>query len=146
MGCIGGIDFTAGTERVVTKAAVGRWARENVPPGLYRQLCRLYDWPRGFARRLMCVGFGRTCPFCSAHLRRFLSDPGEPSPLFAEVPVVGGGPIEQALCPRCRSFERERHVYLYLQRMSTVFSVRTRMWHRSGASSRSFDTRPPWTM
>lgn len=77
----------------------------------------------------MCVGFGRACPLCGAHLRRFLSDPGEPSPLFAEVHVVGGGPIEQALCPRCRSFERERHVYLYLQRMSTVFTAPTRLLH-----------------
>lgn len=113
----------------MTKSAIGRWARQHVPPALYQRLCRLYDSPRLVVRRMMCVGFGRTCPLCGAHWRRFLSDPGEPSPLFSEVHVVGGGPIEQALCPRCKSFERERHVYLYLQRMTTVFTAPTRLLH-----------------
>ncbi len=111
------------------KSAIGQWARRHVPADLYHRLCRLYDLPRTLARRLMCVGIGRTCPFCRAHLRRFLRDPGEPSPLFTEVHVVGGGPIEQAVCPRCGSFERERHIYLYLQRLTRVFTAPTRLLH-----------------
>jgi SAM-dependent methyltransferase len=74
-------------------------------------------------------GFGRQCPFCRLKFRRFIAYPGEPSPLFANEHIVGGGPMEESFCPFCTSSTRERHVFLFLKACTSVFTEPVRMLH-----------------
>lgn len=75
-------------------------------------------------------GFGRQCPFCRFKFRRFIGYPGEPSPLFANEHVVGGGnPMKEGICPFCSSVDRERHVLLFLKTRTLVFAQPVRMLH-----------------
>jgi SAM-dependent methyltransferase len=96
---------------------------------LYFWFCRLYERIRGVLLLFWCLGVGRECPFCGMRLRRFLPDGGEPSELFGKTHVVGGGPVNEAICPFCRSFERERHVYLYLKILTGGFAEGIRILH-----------------
>jgi SAM-dependent methyltransferase len=111
------------------KRRIGRSAQQILPPGIYFPLCRLYDRLAAAALFFWCLGFSRQCPFCKLTFRKFLPDPGEPSELFAKTHVIGGGPSPDAICPLCGSFERERHVYLYLKLMTRVFSDPLRLLH-----------------
>src|SRR5207302_90503 len=63
------------------------------------------------------------------HFRRFVAEPGAPSPVFAMEHVIGGGPFEASRCPYCDSSERERHVYLYLREMTDIFRRPVRLLH-----------------
>jgi SAM-dependent methyltransferase len=111
------------------KRRIGLAARRVLPGGIYRGFCRLYDRIRAVLLFFSCLGFGRQCPFCKLRFRRFLPDAGEVSDLFSQTRVVGGGSFRDAVCPYCRSFERERHVYLYLKLMTRLFQDRTRLLH-----------------
>jgi len=72
---------------------------------------------------------GRECPFCGLRFRRFISYPGEPSPLFTQEHIVGGGPCEQSRCPLCSSTQRQRLVFLYLKTRTTIFTDTIRLLH-----------------
>jgi SAM-dependent methyltransferase len=111
------------------KRQIGQSAKQILPPRLYYGLCHLYDRLTAVAQFLACLGFSRQCPFCKVTFRKFLPDAGEPSELFTKVHVIGGGPSADAICPLCGSFERERHVYLYLKLMTPVFEDKTRILH-----------------
>jgi SAM-dependent methyltransferase len=111
------------------KQRIGNGVRWVLPSSIYFRCCRLYDRIEAVAQFFSCLGFGRECPFCRLRFRRFLADAGEPSDLFREWHVVGGGPFDDAICPFCRSFERERHVYLYLKTMTRTFSDPIRLLH-----------------
>jgi SAM-dependent methyltransferase len=113
----------------MVKQWVGNAARRVLPDAIYSQCCRSYDQFHAGLQFLSCLGVGRQCPFCNHRFRRFLADPGEPSPLFSQVQVIGGGPFHDAICPFCRSFERERHVYLYLKLMTRIFIDPIRLLH-----------------
>lgn len=95
-------------------------AKQLLPPWLYRRACKWYDRLRAAAFFVGSLGFDRKCPFCGLTFRRFVSYPGAASPLFEHEHVVGGGPFENSECPWCGSFERERHVYLYLRDQTNV--------------------------
>ena len=114
---------------MMIKRAIGSQARRLLSQPAYRHLCQVYDATRAAARAASCLGAGRECPFCRARLRRFLPDPGAPSSVFDELHVIGGGPFDQSTCPFCGSFERERHVFLYLRLMTDVFQSPMRMLH-----------------
>ncbi|MFT5496642.1 MAG: SAM-dependent methyltransferase, partial [Kiritimatiellia bacterium] len=62
------------------------------------------------------------CPFCNGHFSAFLPT-GSHLPVLKEKQVVSGGYRTNAICPRCRSTDRERLVYLYLQKYQpTLFT------------------------
>ena len=67
-------------------------------------------------------GFSRYCPFCKAHLGRFLPV-GLALPVFEQQHIVGGGLRLDALCPICGSVDRERLVYLYLVHRTDIFQI-----------------------
>ena len=114
---------------MMIKRFFGSQARRLLPQPVYTRLCGVYDGTLATARAASCLGAGRECPFCRARLRRFLPDPGASSSVFDELRVIGGGPFDQSTCPFCGSFERERHVFLYLQLMTDVFQAPIRMLH-----------------
>jgi SAM-dependent methyltransferase len=111
------------------KQRIGGAARRMLPDSVYFGFCRLYDRLAAVAVFFFSLGFARQCPFCTLTFRKFLSDAGEPSELFNKIHVVGGGPSDEAICPFCGSFERERHVYLYLKLMTKVLSDEVRILH-----------------
>jgi len=111
------------------KKRIGQAARRVLPHGIYYGLCGLYDRIKAVLLFFSCLGFGRQCPFCKLTLRKFLPDAGEPSELFSATYIIGGGPSSDAICPYCGSFERERHIYLYLKQMTRVFQSQMRILH-----------------
>lgn len=66
-----------------------------------QRLNRRYPFLRIFARKLLYVGNARYCPVCKSHVRRFFD--------------YGLVPRPNACCPVCKSLERHRQVWLYLQ-------------------------------
>lgn len=60
------------------------------------------------------------CPFCNLVTESFESF-GVDEPVFHELQVVGGGRRGNAKCPQCGSLDRERLIYLYLIRETSVF-------------------------
>lgn len=69
------------------------------------------------------------CPFCDGRFSEFLPN-GTDAPVLTEMQVVGGGYRNNSKCPRCRSEDRERLVYLFLQkRKPAVFSAPTSFLH-----------------
>jgi SAM-dependent methyltransferase len=66
------------------------------------------------------------CPMCHLRFRRMLPL-GVKAPLLVEKKVIGGGWRPNARCPFCGSSDRERLVYLYLDRESDLLRRRTRV-------------------
>lgn len=91
-----------------------RWARRVVP-------LRQRVWLVNAARRVAYFGVKHLCPFCGGRFRRLLPF-GLNLPVFQRAGIVGGGTRDQGLCPVCFSSDRERLVFLYLQRRTAVFS------------------------
>jgi SAM-dependent methyltransferase len=76
---------------------------------------------------LPSLGLRYRCPFC--HLRfRKLEARGRDLPVYAELGVIGGG-LREAECPRCRSNDRERLLYLFLRRDTALFRKPMRVLH-----------------
>ncbi len=86
---------------------------------------------RATARRILDVapslGLRYRCPFCHLRFRR-LEPRGRDLPVYAELGVIGGG-LREAECPWCRSNDRERLLYLYLQRDTALFRTPMRVLH-----------------
>ncbi len=78
--------------------------------------------------RLSYFGFRYKCPFCNSHLRTFLPF-GVNFPVLKEKKVVGGGYRQNALCPICGSFDRERLLHLYLLHKTDIFEKPTKLLH-----------------
>jgi SAM-dependent methyltransferase len=73
------------------------------------------------------LGLRYRCPFC--HLRfRKLEPRGRDLPVYIELGIVGGG-LREAECPWCRSNDRERLLYLFLQRETGLFRTPMRVLH-----------------
>lgn len=67
------------------------------------------------------VGNKYECPFCKGRFSRFLSV-GLDAPVLLEKRVIGGGHRSNSICPRCYSRDRERLIYLFLQKnMQDIF-------------------------
>ena len=62
-------------------------------------------------------GFSRYCPVCRSHLRRF--EPFE----------YRGKTRDVALCPVCGSIERQRLIWLYMNRKTDLFEGRKKLLH-----------------
>jgi SAM-dependent methyltransferase len=89
-------------------------------PGL-EAICAAY-------KRVFYFGFRYKCPFCNSRLRTFLPF-GLRFPVLKEEKVVGGGYRQNALCPICGSFDRERLLYLFLLRKTDVFEKPQKLLH-----------------
>jgi SAM-dependent methyltransferase len=64
-------------------------------------------------RRIVYFGILFRCPVCRATVRKLLPG-GQDIPVLRELEVVGGGRIEQDVCPVCFSSSRTRLVHRYL--------------------------------
>ena len=123
-----------GAIRIMGRDSLLRRTKESLHRSGLRSTIRLAN--RSLKRRVRRValffwyqGFGRQCPFCGLRFRRFIAHPGEPSPLFTNEVVVGGGPMEESICPLCSSYGRERHILLFLKSCTSVFAYPIRMLH-----------------
>ncbi len=75
------------------------------------------------------AGGALKCPLCTGDFSQFLPV-GIDVPILKQKQVVGGGFRLNAACPRCRSEDRERLVFLYLQgRRPEVLSQPVRLLH-----------------
>lgn len=73
-------------------------------------------------------GFKYKCPFCRAHLRKFLPT-GFSYSVLNEREVVGGGYRTTGFCPVCGSKDRDRLVYLFLQQKTDLFKSPQELLH-----------------
>jgi len=73
------------------------------------------------------LGLRYRCPFCNLRFRK-LEPRGRDLPIYAELGIVGGG-LRETECPWCRSNDRERLVYLFLQRETELFRAPLRVLH-----------------
>ena len=72
--------------------------------------------PRFLAKRILWRvthhGNQVTCPFCATRLSEFMPG-GEKTDLTQT--VVGQGQRRNCVCPSCKSYDRERHVFMFLE-------------------------------
>jgi hypothetical protein len=97
-----------------------------LPPRLYR-LCRE---TRARAIYVGCLWFGTrfVCPICHKPARE-LEQWGLADEILREKKVVGAG-ARKAVCPSCKSTDRERLVYLYVKRrLANKTQQRLRVLH-----------------
>jgi SAM-dependent methyltransferase len=83
---------------------------------------------RPFLRLLSTFIGRRHCCFCKSRSSRFLPV-GQHAQIFDQVRVVGGGPREDAVCPLCKSYDRERLVFIFLREMTRVLDTPMRVLH-----------------
>ena len=82
-----------------------------------------------FVAALKYRGTDYTCPFCGGRFARLMPG-GFNFPVLREKQVIGAGPRENAVCPRCYSQDRERLVYLFLQaKQPEIFSEPRALLH-----------------
>ncbi len=89
---------------------------------------RLYEECRGLCLRVFYFGLKRSCPMCGSRLRKMLPG-GTDLPAFEELKIVGFGYRRHRKCPVCLSTDRERNVYLFLTRMTAVFTDNLSILH-----------------
>lgn len=77
---------------------------------------------------LFYIGRKYECPFCRGHFRKFLPG-GLDIPVCKEKNVVGGGYRLNARCPRCKSDDRSRLIYLYLKNKTNIFYENLKVLH-----------------
>ncbi|NTV62404.1 MAG: methyltransferase domain-containing protein [Oscillochloris sp.] len=101
--------------------------KQFIPSAFYPVLRRAY-------KQVYYFGLTYTCPFCKSHLKTFLPF-GEDLPVLYERNVVGGGHRDHALCPICKSTDRDRLLYLYLLKKTEIFKKPLRVLHVAPESS-----------
>jgi len=74
------------------------------------------------------VGDKYYCPFCGGRFRKMLSC-GLDVPVLKEMKVVGAGYRANAICPRCRSTDRERLLYVYLKNKRRIDTNGLKLLH-----------------
>ncbi len=68
------------------------------------------------------------CPFCESQLS-LMKPFGFDFPVLKEKEIIGGGRRENALCPVCGSFDRERLLYLFLLYRTDLFKGEKKVLH-----------------
>ena len=95
----------------------------TVSIGLTAKCPRFHAIIRQFYSKLRTIfyaGSSYECPFCEKTFRKFLPF-GHYSEVLIEMRVVPPGLRVNSRCPNCRSIDRERHIFLYMnQRMSKI--------------------------
>ena len=75
------------------------------------------------------VGSKYYCPFCSVSFDKFLPA-GLKHDVIKEKNIIGAGFRNNAVCPRCLSYDRERLIYLYLNKYkSFMFNKKIKLLH-----------------
>jgi SAM-dependent methyltransferase len=88
----------------------------------------LEHFARHVWRRARGFGLQYQCPICTISLKEFLAA-GERHAVLVEKSIIGGGLRSNALCPVCRSWDRERLLYLYLTNRPHLLSRGTKLLH-----------------
>ena len=75
------------------------------------------------------IGKKYYCPLCKGNFDKFLPS-GLKHDVIKEKNIVGAGFRENAVCPRCLSYDRERLIFLYLQKYkSFIFKDDIKLLH-----------------
>lgn len=99
--------------------AIKSLIKKAVPRSAYAALYAIFIKIRGISS-ILYRGDDVECPICDGRFSRFLGW-GLRIPVIDEKRIVGAGFRENALCPRCRSLDRERMLYLYLRDKTRLF-------------------------
>ena len=86
-----------------------------LPAGYYGKIAEVYQGARIVRRAAPFIGIKHYCPCCGWYLRKFLP--------------FGVVTRPKARCPRCRSLERHRLLWLYLKERTNLFSEPLRLLH-----------------
>jgi hypothetical protein len=70
------------------------------------------------------------CNICNTQTEAFLRF-GSAEPVLSRYQVIGAGVRQHGLCPACKSNDRERLVFLYLERKTQIFVERNIVFHVS---------------
>ena len=98
--------------------------KKYLPPGPARLFKRLYLTIRGIYYR----GNRYTCPICGHSFRKMLPG-GFDLPVIREKQIVGAGRRENDICPYCQSTDRDRLLFLFLQRETDFFNTPNLVLH-----------------
>jgi SAM-dependent methyltransferase len=79
-----------------------------------RFLCVIWAYMRFYGKKYTCI-------MCGRRMRRFIPF-GYDIPSLRELNVVGGMKHQESACPYCFSINRERLIYLYMKKMTDIFS------------------------
>lgn len=96
-----------------------------LPRSIYTSLKKAYY----YIASLRFVGNKFECPLCGGKFSMLLPE-GVDVPVLKEKQVIGGGYRLSSKCPRCFSIERERMLYLYLNKAKQdIFSRNIKLLH-----------------
>ncbi len=80
--------------------------------------------------RVFYIGNKFYCPYCKNHFRK-LMPAGINIPIYKELNVVGAGYRPNSTCPRCFSTDRDRLIYLYLNKKLNILEKKYKILHIS---------------
>lgn len=103
------------------KAAIKELLKTLIPAKFRPRLRAAYE-------RASYFGFRYKCPICNSRLKTFLPF-GFTFPVIEEKKIVGGGYRQNAVCPICGSYDRERLLYLYLFHKTDIFEKPKKLLH-----------------
>src|SRR5215471_10377195 len=101
-------------ESSAVSAVVKRILKNLIPERIRMWRYALYECARYFPELLLSLGFAIKCPFCGWRFRR-MRPSGFSYPILVQNRVVGATPRPNVVCPRCKSNDRERLLYLFLK-------------------------------
>jgi hypothetical protein len=107
---------------------VKRLLKRLIPESVRLWRYALYEKARYYPELLISLGSGIECPFCGGHFRR-LRPGGFAYPVLVENRVVGAAPRPNVVCPRCKSHDRERLLYLFIKNETRLLEEGGRVLH-----------------
>src|ERR1017187_3334346 len=113
---------------VIDSTAVKQHLKRLIPKSVRLWRYTLYDMARYYPELLFSLGSGIECPFCGGHFRR-LRPAGFAYPILVENRVVGATPRPNVVCPRCKSHDRERLLYLFIKNETRLLEEGGRVLH-----------------
>lgn len=102
------------------KQKIKSFIKKIIPSKHYLLFRDLYIRSRYFFLFPLYIGNKVKCPFCKKYFRKFLSS-GLDFSILKEKNIVGAGHRLNVICPRCRSTDRERLIYLYIKNKINLF-------------------------
>jgi SAM-dependent methyltransferase len=79
-------------------------------------------------RRLFYFGNRYECPVCKNHFRKLIPG-GFNVEIIRELEIIGAGYRLNNVCPYCLSTDRDRLVYLYLDKVAYLFNKKSELLH-----------------
>jgi SAM-dependent methyltransferase len=87
-----------------------------------------YEKIRYYPELIFSLGTRIECPFCAWHFRRLCSS-GFTYPVLMQNQVVGATSRLNVVCPRCKSHDRERLLYLFIKDQTRLLQDGGRVLH-----------------